>query len=96
MYDRGLGYILAVIFGTAGVALLVMPIVAPDIVERSAITFIGGIFGVGLSVIFTLSVAIRKHCRRNRQGELIDKTCTLDGPEEPASPQQVTNNRPLL
>ena len=79
MYDRSLGYLLAVIFGAAGIVLLVIPLVTDGVVDNPAITMLGGLVSIALSVIFTLSVVIRRRCRRNRAGET-GENCLPESP----------------
>ena len=78
MYDRSLGFLLAVIFGAAGIVLLVIPFVTDGVVDNPAITMVGGVVGIALSVIFMLSVVIRRRCRRNRAGRP-DEECVPEG-----------------
>lgn len=80
MFDRSLGYLLAVIFGAAGIGLLIIPLLTDNVVENNAITMIGGAVGIALSIIFTLTVVIRRRCRRNREGEAAED-CVPESPQ---------------
>ena len=73
-YDRSLGFILAVIFALGGLALLLTPILSPETVERSVVTFLGGIFGLVVALFFLLHVLYRRSCRSAKLQELARKT----------------------
>lgn len=77
MNDRGLGYTLAVIFGMAGLLLFVVSLAAPGVVENSTITLIGGVFGIGLALLFGVTTMVRKRCHRVRAAQP-DDTCVTE------------------
>ena len=73
-YDRSLGFILAIIFSIGGLTLLLVPEFAPETVERSVITILGGIFGLLAALFFLLHVLYRRSCRSAKLKELARKT----------------------
>lgn len=73
-YDRSLGFILAIIFAIGGLALLLVPEFAPETVERSVITVLGGIFGLVVALFFLSHVLYRRSCRNAKFKEIGQKT----------------------
>lgn len=53
------------IFGVGGLVLILVPWLAPGIIQPSIITYSGGIFGLIMAVLSAMYYIYRRRCRRS-------------------------------